>query len=570
MLDILMSKCSAGFKTTSHRDLYMTTKYIVIALIFFSFSAKSSSDFSQLETLFTQWRTFEVPPLHEQAPDYRQQTFEKRHAKWAQFKTQLLAFNKSQWTVAQQVDWFVMLAELNGYEFNEKVLKPWQRDPAFYKQVWTYKSDVPAHEGPSPHYLTELWSYTFPLRETEQTRLINDLSRIKPFHTQAKENLTGNAKELWVAGIRDIQNQHKNLLHITPQIDITKNAILIKIHQQAIQSTGELVVWLQAQSATKTGPSGLGIEHYTWYQQHVHMLPMTWEDEERLLRRELDRAWASLKLEEHRNSGLPELVSVKNAAEYDLLASKSAEFFLTFLDEKNIVTVADYFKPALYAKLGSFKPEANRHFFHIGSHLDPTPLYSHFYHWFELAIMENDPNPRTIRKEALLYNIFDSRNEGTATAVEEVFMHAGLYDHNPRTREIVWIMLAQRAARGLGSLYAHANQMTMQQAGEIHMNYTPRGWMKTEPDLLIFEQHLYLRQPGYGTSYVTGKALLDTAMAQKAKLDEEQGQYFTLKSFFDQLNSIGGVPIALGTWEMTGIKPAFLNDVEKLAKTPLQ
>jgi len=56
-----------------------------------------------------------------------------------------------------------MLAELNGYEFNEKVLKPWQRDPAFYKQVWTYKSDMQAHEGPCPHYLTELWSYSFPL-----------------------------------------------------------------------------------------------------------------------------------------------------------------------------------------------------------------------------------------------------------------------------------------------------------------------------------------------------------------------------------------------------------------------
>jgi hypothetical protein len=548
----------------------MKSKYIVITLLFFTFGAKSASDFSQLETLFSQWRTFEVPPLHELAPDYRQQTFEKRHAKWRQFKSQLLALDKSQWTVAQQVDWFVMLAELNGYEFNEQVLKPWQRDPAFYKQVWTYKSDVPAHEGPSPHYLTELWSYSFPLGASEQTRLINDFSRIKPFHKQAKENLTGNAKELWIAGIRDIQTQRQDLLDITSQIKSTTNATLIKTHQQAIESTGELVLWLQQQSATKTGPSGLGIEHYTWYQQHVHMLPMTWADEERLLRRELDRAWASLKLEEHRNSGLPQLVAVKTAAEYDILANQSAEYFLKFLDEKNVVTVADYFKPALYAKLGSFVPEATRHFFHIGSHLDPTPLYSHFYHWFELAIMENNPNPRTIRKNALLYNIFDSRNEGTATAVEEVFMQAGLYDHNPRAREIVWIMLAQRAARGLGSLYAHANQMTMQQAGEIHMNYTPRGWMKTEPDLLIFEQHLYLRQPGYGTSYVTGKALLDTAMAQKAKLDEELGRDFALKSFFDQLNSIGGIPIALGTWEMTGIKPAFLSEVERLAKTPLQ
>ena len=39
-----------------------------------------------------------------------------------------------------------------------------------------------------------------------------------------------------------------------------------------------------------------------------------------------------------------------------------------------------------------------------------------------------------------------------------------------------------------------------------------------------------------------------------------------LKSFFDQLNSIGGIPITLGTWEMTGNKPAFLNEVEEVAR----
>ena len=548
----------------------MKTTFIAISLLFISFGAKSSTDFNLLETLFTQWRTFEVAPLHNLAPDYRKKTFENRHAKWAQFKTQLLAFDKSQWTVAQQIDWFVMLAELNGYEFNETVLKPWQRDPAFYKQVWTYKSDVPAHEGPTPHYVTELWRYSFPISASEQIKLTKDLSRIKPFHIQAKENLTGNAKELWIAGIRDIQIQRQDLLDITPQIETTANTSLIETHLQAIHSTEQFIEWLQQQSATKTGHSGLGIKQYSWYQKHVHLLSMTWEDEERLLRRELNRAWSSLKLEEQRNIGLPPLTSVKNLEEYDRLANRSAEFFLRFLDEKNIVTVADYFKPALYERLGKYVPEVTRHFFYIGSHLDPTPLYSHFYHWFELAIMENNPNPRAIRKNALLYNIFDSRNEGTATAVEEIFMHAGLYDHNPRAREIVWIMLAQRAARGLGSLYAHANQMTMQQAGEIHMDYTPRGWMKTEPDLLIFEQHLYLRQPGYGTSYVTGKALLDSAMAQKAKLDEEQGHDFVLKSFFDQLNSIGGIPITLGTWELTGSKPAFLNEVEEVARAQQQ
>jgi Bacterial protein of unknown function (DUF885). len=131
-------------------------------------------------------------------------------------------------------------------------------------------------------------------------------------------------------------------------------------------------------------------------------------------------------------------------------------------------------------------------------------------------------------------------------------MHAGMYDESPRVREIVWIMLAQRAARGLGSLYAHANEMTMEEAGRIHLDWTPRGWMKTEEELVIFEQHLYLRQPGYGTSYVTGKYLLDRTMAAYAKMREAQGEAFELKAFLDELNSIGNIPVSLGQWQMTG------------------
>jgi uncharacterized protein (DUF885 family) len=133
-------------------------------------------------------------------------------------------------------------------------------------------------------------------------------------------------------------------------------------------------------------------------------------------------------------------------------------------------------------------------------------------------------------------------------------MQMGLYEDSPRSREIVYIMLAQRAARGLGSLYAHANEMTMEEAGGIHSEYTPRGWMKTEKELLIFEQHLYLRQPGYGTSYVTGKYLLDAWITDYARLQELRGQAFVMKDFFDTFNAIGSIPMALGHWEMTGIE----------------
>lgn len=514
--------------------------------------AAQANGYQDLLELFEQWREFERPPNVDGAPDYTAATFERRHPEFLALQSRLHAMDIADWTTEQQVDWHVVRAEMNGYDFNHRVLKPWARDPAFYNSIWTYKSDVPAHEGPTHHAVTELWMYDFPLTAEGEQSLIDDLAVIPPLISQAQTNLVGNARDLWIAGIRDIRQQREVLDQISELTADSSNAKLAATIAAAKQATDAFITWLELESANKTGPSGIGKDNYTWYQQNVHLVPLSWEDEVRLLKRELDRAWSSLKLEEHRNRHLPPLVPASNEAEYDALADRSASRFIEFLREKEIVTVADYFEPALREHLGAFVPEETRNFFWIGAHLDPTPLYSHFYHWFELARMEHEPHASPIRRDALLYNIFDSRNEGTATGVEELFMQAGLYDDNPRVREIVYIMIAQRAARGLGSLYAHANEMTMEQAGGIHMEWTPRGWMKTEPELLLFEQHLYLRQPGYGTSYITGKYLLERTMADFAKLKEDQGQPFVLRDFFDQLNAIGCIPIALTRWQMTG------------------
>lgn len=517
-------------------------------------------DHHDLIALFTEWRSFEKPPLLDGAPDYTRATFEARLPDFEQLRTRLDAFDISDWPIDKQVDWHLVRAEMNGFDFNYRVLQPWARDPAYYQSVWTYKSDVPAHEGPTHHALTELWTYEFPLSAAEEQRLIADLSVIPPLNAQARRNLVGDARELWIAGIRNIRDQSRDLDALMMRVEDIASSELRDAVLAAQQSTNEFADWLESEAARKTGPSGIGKDNYTWYAQNVHLVPLSWEDEVRLLQRELDRAWSSLKLEEHRNRKLPPLVAARTPEEYDALADRSAERFIEFLRDEEIVTVADYFEPALRERLGKFVPAETRNFFWIAAHYDPTPLYSHFYHWFELARMEQSPHPSPIRQGALLYNIFDSRNEGTATGVEEMFMHAGLYDDNPRVRELVWIMLAQRAARGLGSLYAHANEMTMEEAGSVHVKWTPRGWMKTEPELLRFEQHLYLRQPGYGTSYVTGKYLLERALAAYARQLEENGEPFVLRDFFDRLNAIDSIPIALGQWEMTG----FYDDLGRI------
>ena len=509
------------------------------------------TEYKELLTLFKEWREFERPPMLEGAPDYTAVTFASRHEDYLRLRRRLEAMETKSWSVPEKVDWQLVRAEMNGFDFNHRILKPWVRDPAFYQSIKMERSDVPAHEGPTHHAVTEFWTYKFPLTPAEEQRLLADLRVIPALMRQARRNLTGNARELWIAGIRNIRSQRADLDEIAGQSG--SNAEILAVIAECRTATDELIAWLEAEAPKKDGPSGIGKENYTWYQRNVHLLPMTWDEEVGLLKRELDRAWSSLKLEEHRNRRLPPLVAAATPAEYDEKADKAATRLMKFLREQEILTVTDYMEPALREHLGEFVPAEKRNFFQIGAHYDPLPLFTHFYHWFELARMEREPHPSPVRQGALLYNIFDTRNEGTATGVEEMFMNAGLYDDSPRSRELVWIMIAQRAARGLGSLYAHANTMTMEEAGGIHSEMTPRGWMKTEKKLLLFEQHLYLRQPGYGTSYITGKYLLERALADFGRGYEERREPFELRYFFDRLNSIDSIPISLARWEMTGL-----------------
>lgn len=541
---------------------------LVCAALAASYSAAEESgaeSYDALVQLFEDWREFEDPPLLDGAPDYTAERFAADYDDFEALRTRLEAIDTSGWPVEQQVDWHVVRAEMNGYEFNYKVLKPWVRDPAFYQSIWTYKSDVPAHEGPTHHAVLELWTYDFPLSDAERDRMLGDLQVIPPLMRQAQRNLTGNARDLWRAGIRNIQRQSDLLDQIRDTVS-SPDEELSEALTEAKDASDDLVAWLESELPSKDGPSGVGEDNYTWYLQQVHYVPLSWMDEVRLLERELQRSWSSLRLEEHANRDLPPAEAADSREELEELAEAKAVEFLTWLVKEDVLPAKAYLEPALRAHIVQWVPAEERNFFSIAAHYDPTPLYSHFYHWFDLAQMEEEPHESPIRRGALLYNIFDSRNEGTATGVEEMFMHAGLYKNSPRSRELVWIMLAQRAARGLGSLYAHANEMDMAEASQVHVKWTPRGWMENEPELLQFEQQLYLRQPGYGTSYVTGKYLLEKLLAHRTEQTEDQE--YTLKEFFTEFNEAGSVPMSLVHLQLTGDDSDIRTIMENAADKP--
>ena len=508
----------------------------------------NTHSWDELLVLFENWRNFEQPPTRDGVPDYTTETTALRHQELKTYQARLMSFDIKNWPVGQQVDWYLVWAEMNGMDFNIRVLKPWVRDPAFYTSVWTEQSDTPAHEGPTHHALVELWTYEFPLSSETEARLSAELKTIPALLQQARINLVGNARELWIGGIQNLRDQHAALVELADKTRGASDEFRQALESAAV-ATSRFVKWLEQQSSLKTGPSGIGKENYTWQLRNVHLVPLSWEEEVSLLERELDRAASMLALEEHRNRNLPPLVAIASPQQYELRADQAATKFAEFLNNEDILPDYDYIEPVIRAHMGAYVPAESRNFFMTVSHYEQLALWTHWYHWFDLALMETQPNASPIRRGPLLYNIFDSRSEGMATGFEEMMMHAGLFDDNPRAREVVWIMLAQRAARGLGSLYAQANIFTMKEARDFHVARTPRGWMRDDLDLLGFEQLLYMRQPGYGSSYITGKYLIERMLGE---MGGQSSEPIILSDFFKQVDEQGVIPVSLIHWQLTG------------------
>jgi hypothetical protein len=517
-----------------------------------------SRTYGQLVTLFNEWRTFEEPPRLDGVPDYSTATSTRRLGELQRLQQRLRDLDTTGWSVKNQVDYHLVRAEMNGMEFHLRVLQPFARDPAYYASIITEESDTPAKEGPVIHGAVKLYDYpVWPrtrldsvkaLTAEQATDLASRLGVIPRLLRQARQSLaTSNARDLWLGGARAFEEQREALDALTRNVGAASLALTSAI-VAARAATDSFAQWVRDETPKRTGPSGIGKEQYTWFLRNVLLMPLSWEEEVTITRRELARAHASLRLEENRNRSLPPQKVAETPEEYAALQEKAIARYLGFMADQQILTIEPWMERALRERVAGFAPAASRNFFMQATQRDPIPLWTHLYHWWDNMRIRVAPHSSPIRRGPLLYNVWMSRAEGMATVMEEWMMHAGLYDDTPRSREIVWIMLINRAARGLGNLYAHSNDLTMQQAGDIHVNWTPRGWMRRDP-LLGFEQHLYLRQPGYGASYVTGGRLLEEAMAERAR---QLGDAFTLKRFFDEVNGAGMIPVSLIYWELTG------------------
>ena len=237
-----------------------------------------------------------------------------QHRELARWQSRLAAFDTTGWSIADQVDYQIIRAEMNGLDFDHRVLKPWVNNPAFYVTVFSRESDQPAREGPIADGTLDYWQFAFPLSSGDAATVEAGLENVPAFLAQARVNLTGNGKDLWTYGAAAVRDQSGDLAKLASLTAATPTVKAASARAQA--ATDSFATWIDGQLATKTGPSGVGVDNYNWYLKNVQLVPYTWRDEVTLMERELDRSSGFLLLEEARNAGLREPAIVSSAEEH--------------------------------------------------------------------------------------------------------------------------------------------------------------------------------------------------------------------------------------------------------------
>src|SRR4051794_38567215 len=104
--------------------------------------------YPDLVSLFADWRAFQAPKVVDGVPDYTTAAMARQHRELKQYQQRLTSIDARPWPVPQQVDYQIVRAEMNGLDFDHRVLRPWARNPDFYVTVFADETDQPAREGP--------------------------------------------------------------------------------------------------------------------------------------------------------------------------------------------------------------------------------------------------------------------------------------------------------------------------------------------------------------------------------------------------------------------------------------
>ena len=551
------------------KSLSATASLLILALLLgvnTSASAQNSEGYESLLSIFAEFRDFSQDNYRGDIaglPDAMQERF----GQLKKLQQRLADIKSSDWPVAEQIDYHLVRAEMNGLEFELRVTRPWERNPATY-DLTTGGISFGGGEGRRGRRggggLPRL-----PIAEDRIEEFRAQLQSVPGYYKQVQQNLGGGdiskiPGDLVIFALHNLEGSENRFGEFVSQL-ADQHPELLDDAKKAQAEIDGYVNWIRDNTSKMTASGGVGIVNYNWLLKNVYLFPYTWEEVRTIVELEDNRVITFLKLEQNRNRNLPPLTPVNSRKDYQESVTRSIDDVMTFIEDQEIFTVPDYLTEDAYRSgrdRGANRPWPEKHdYFFNFSHRESIMEETHEMvgHNFDVQRQNNDERPiRGAREHEGPYYMAVARLEGLAFAFEELFMHAGyLDDRSPRARAVTYEQAAFRTVRGLADVYMHSGKWTLAEAMEWAVANAPSGHLLEDSPHLWHEMHTTLVMTGWHSQMIVGKVHFIKLLRDRA---QQLGDKFVLKEFMDDFYAAGVIPTSLIRWEMTG----YDDEIKKL------
>ncbi len=524
-------------------------EFVLLSLLCFSgpVLAQSSADavpagsgtYQDLVGLFEEFLAFREAAQSQQ--DFSAPIIAGQLEQMRQFQARVTDMNVVSWDRARQVDYLAVRSRLDQYEFRLRIFRPWARDPGFYveRMLEVTFTGLPVEGEARDEFQAQLRA--IPALVDEAQKNLDDVAA--DYADLAIYNLghadgVGHGHPYRAVPPAGVLGWYDDLLErAQAQPDLTGDILAAREAVQAFDA------WLKSRRPGWTASAGVGETAFDWYLKYVKLMPWTSSELVLLGRRELDRLWADYALERHRNRALPELEPASSAGDYRQRIADTDKQIRAFLKEQEIITVPDDIG-VLDTNAPWIVRPGGRNFWEEIQFRDPSPDHLHAVipgHRFDAIIASRSNHPIRSRIDS------GARVEGWATYLEEAMLQAGLFEDQPRVRELIQIFGIFRAARVPADVWLQTRQMSVEQVIDYWLPRVPF----LDRSVARADAEIYLRYPpGYGIGYTIGALQMQRLLADRKR---QLGDEFSLKAFHDGLMAAGRLPLSLIRWDMTGL-----------------
>jgi uncharacterized protein (DUF885 family) len=473
---------------------------------------------------------------------------------------QVRALPAAKWPKDDRIDWMLFRSQLEGVDFNDRVLQSEKTDPQVYV-------------GECANAIFSLLKKEYDAPRKRALAATARLRQMPAMLAEGERNLQKPVKlfaELAIASARAIDPLfQESLMTLARDLPSNERDDLVKAREAALAAIHGFADRLEKRLPSMVAFTPMGTANYNYYLKHVLLLPMDATQVEMLGRAELARYRALESLLPDPSLADPNPARSKNIppdqASFLTAYESRQQEMIAFMKERQLVTIPDYlgrfeirqlpeaFKPTspggfmnppgVYDKdpsgfyfIPTYDPQS-KNFYIRAAIEDPRPILGHEGipgHFMQLSIANH------LTEEIRRQHGDGVFVEGWALYGEEMLMRTGLYPENSAAQGQILRLSRYRSARIGADVNLHTGKWSFEQAVSYFME---AGGLDRES--ATGEAAGAASSPTQKISYIVGKWQI---MNLLGRYRDKAGANFRLGQFHDDLIKNGSLPLSIVEW----------------------